>query len=92
MAHHLRYQSASWATHHVVSRCIQGFGFLKPTKHTVNVCTGVLGYAVRSKKSKPKNARFNKYLVQKKLIIFICVFITVNYYLRLGVYVVNCAF
>ena len=46
MAYHLRYQSTSWATHHVVSRCIQGFGFLKPTKHTVNICTGVLGYAL----------------------------------------------
>ena len=46
MAHHLRYQSASWATHHVVSRCIQGFSFLKPTKNTVTVCTGVLGYSL----------------------------------------------
>ena len=46
MARHLRYQSTDWATHHVVSRCIQGFGFLKPCKQIVNVCTGVLGYSL----------------------------------------------
>ena len=31
MPHHLRYQSAEWALHHVVSRCINGFSFLRPT-------------------------------------------------------------
>ena len=31
MPAHLRFQSQTWATHHVVSRCIQGFAFLKPT-------------------------------------------------------------
>ena len=46
MACHLRYQSVNWATHHVVSRCIQGFGFLKPTSQIVNVCAGVLGYSL----------------------------------------------
>ena len=35
MPHHLRYQSTPWATHHVVSRCIQGFAFSSPTKPIV---------------------------------------------------------
>ena len=43
MPHHLRYQSSEWALHHVVSRCINGFSFLKPTPPIVQICTGVLG-------------------------------------------------
>ena len=46
MPHHLRYQSAEWALHHVVSRCINGFSFLKPTPATVQLCKGVLGRAL----------------------------------------------
>ena len=46
MPHHLRYQSAEWALHHVVSRCINGFSFLKPTPATVQICKGVLGRAL----------------------------------------------
>ena len=47
MPHHLRYQSTAWATHHIVSRCIQGFGFLKPEPEIVAICKGVLGYSLR---------------------------------------------
>ena len=43
MTHHLRYQSTIWATHHIVSRCIQGFGFLKSEPKIVAICKGVLG-------------------------------------------------
>ena len=43
MGYHLRYQSKSWATHHVVSRCIQGYSFLKPTPEVVAITAGVLG-------------------------------------------------
>ena len=46
MTHHLRYQSTTWATHHIVSRCIQGFGFLKPEPEIVAICKGVLGYSL----------------------------------------------
>ena len=46
MPHHLRYQSTTWATHHVVSRCIQGFGFLKPEPEIVAICIGVLSYSL----------------------------------------------
>ena len=46
MPHHLRYQSSEWALHHVVSRCINGFSFLKPTPPIVQICTGVLGRAL----------------------------------------------
>ena len=46
MPHHLRYQSTTWATHHIVSRCIQGFGFLKPDPEIVAICKGVLGYSL----------------------------------------------
>ena len=44
--YHLRYQSTPWATHHIVSRCFQGFSFLTPEPHIVEICTGVLGYAL----------------------------------------------
>ena len=46
MPHHLRYQSTTGATHHIVSRCIQGFGFLKPEPEIVAICKGVLGYSL----------------------------------------------
>ena len=46
MPAHLRYQSKSWATHHVVSRCIQGFGFLKPNREIRAITRGVLAYSL----------------------------------------------
>ena len=39
---HLRFQSHSLATHHVVSRCIQGFAFFKPTREVRAITKGVL--------------------------------------------------
>lgn len=51
MSHHLRYQSKPWATHHIVSRCIQGFSFLKPTPEIVNACCGVLAYSLHLHRS-----------------------------------------
>ena len=45
MPAHLRFQSSSWATHHVVSRCIQGYGFLKPTQQIRKVKRGVFAYS-----------------------------------------------
>ena len=45
MPAHLRFQSSSWATHHVVSRCIQGYGFLKPTQQIRKVTRGVFAYS-----------------------------------------------
>jgi putative transposase len=47
MARHLRYQSKPWATHHVVSRCTQGFSFLTPHPHVVMTCAGILAYALK---------------------------------------------
>ena len=46
MPAHLRYQSQFWATHHLVSRCIQGFGFLKPTREIRAITRGVLAYSL----------------------------------------------
>ena len=46
MPAHLRFQSQTWATHHVVSRCIQGYGFLKPKYTIKSLCKGVLAYAL----------------------------------------------
>ena len=46
MPAHLRFQSGSWATHHVVSRCIQGYGFLKPTQQIRKITRGVFSYSV----------------------------------------------
>ena len=46
MPAHLRYQSHPWATHHVVSRCIQGFAFLKPTREVRAITKGVLAYSL----------------------------------------------
>ena len=46
MGYHLRYQSKSWATHHVVSRCVRGYSFLKPTPDVVSIISGVLGRAL----------------------------------------------
>ena len=46
MPAHLRFQSQSWATHHVVSRCIQGFAFLKPTREVRAITKGVLAYSL----------------------------------------------
>jgi hypothetical protein len=36
--YNLRYQSTPWATHHVVSRCLQGCGSLTPAPHVVMSC------------------------------------------------------
>ena len=46
MPAHLRFQSQTWATHHVVSRCIQGFAFLKPTREIRALTKGVLAYSL----------------------------------------------
>ena len=46
MGYRLRYQSKSWATHHVVSRCVQGCHLLKPTPEILSKMTGVLGRAL----------------------------------------------
>ena len=46
MPAHLRFQSKAWAIHHVVSRCIQGYGFLKPTREIRAISKGVLAYAL----------------------------------------------
>ena len=46
MPAHLRFQSQNWAIHHVVSRCIQGFAFLKPTKEIRSITKGVFGFAL----------------------------------------------
>lgn len=43
MGYHLRYQSEPWATHHIVSRCVRGYSFLKPTSDVVAIISGVLG-------------------------------------------------
>ena len=48
MPHHLRYQSQTWATHHIVSRCLQGFSFLKPTKETNAVIRGIFCFSIHS--------------------------------------------
>jgi putative transposase len=46
MPRHLRFQQGDWSTHHVVSRCLQGFSFLIPHAHIVEICAGVLSYAL----------------------------------------------
>ena len=46
MPAHLRFQSQTWATHHVVSRCIQGFALLKPTREIRAITKGVLAYSL----------------------------------------------
>ena len=46
MPAHLRFQSKNWATHHIVSRCIQGFGFLKPSRKIRAITRGVLAYSL----------------------------------------------
>ena len=48
MPHHLRYQSQTWATHHIFSRCLQGFSFLKPTKETNAVIRAIFCYSIHS--------------------------------------------
>ena len=50
MPAHLRFQSQAWATHHVVSRCIQGFAFLKPTREVRAITKGVLAYSLEKYK------------------------------------------
>lgn len=50
MLAHLRFQSQAWATHHVVSRCIQGYGFLKPSYVIKSICKGILAYALEKYK------------------------------------------
>jgi len=46
--HQLRYQSQNWATHHITSRCIQGFSLLKPTKEITAIIRGVLSNSLHS--------------------------------------------
>ena len=46
MSAHLRFQSQKWAIHHIVSRCLQGYSFLKPTREIRAMTKGVLGYAL----------------------------------------------
>ena len=43
MAYHLRYQRSEWALRHVVSRCLNGYSFLRPAPEVVQICAGVLG-------------------------------------------------
>ena len=43
MAYHLRYQKSEWALQHIVSRCLNGYSFLKPTLEVTLICIGVLG-------------------------------------------------
>ena len=50
MPRHLRYQSNSWSTHHVVSRMVQGYSFLKPTSEITAIVRGVLTYSLESHK------------------------------------------
>ena len=47
MPAHLRFQSQTWATHHVVSRCIQGFAFLKPTKEIRSITNKVAAKSLK---------------------------------------------
>lgn len=46
MPRHLRFQSKPWATHHITSRCLRGFGFLKPTPQIRAICAGTLAYSL----------------------------------------------
>jgi REP element-mobilizing transposase RayT len=46
MPRHLRFQQNIWSTHHVVSRCLQGFSFLTPHINIVEVIKGVFAYAL----------------------------------------------
>ena len=55
MPHHLRYQSQDWATHHITSRCIQGFSFLKPTSEIREVAGEYFLGAVRVCEGKKRN-------------------------------------
>ena len=48
MPSHLRFQSQPWTTHHVVSLCIQGFIFLKPTHQIKAKTKGVLAYSLEA--------------------------------------------
>ena len=45
MPAHLRFPSSPWTTQHVVSRCIQGYAFLKPTQQIRKVTRGVFTYS-----------------------------------------------
>ena len=45
MPYHLRFQSKTWAIHHVTSRCIQGYDLLKPTSEIDAIVRGVLCYS-----------------------------------------------
>lgn len=46
MPRHLRFQSKPWATHHITSRCLRGFSFLKPTPQIKAICAGTLAYSI----------------------------------------------
>ena len=46
MPRHLRFQSRSWATHHVTSRCLRGYAFLKPIPQVKAICAGTLAYSL----------------------------------------------
>ena len=54
MSRHLRYQSQEWAVHHVSSRCIQGFHFLKPLPEINAIIKGMLGYSLHIHKDTVK--------------------------------------
>jgi hypothetical protein len=46
MPAHLRFQSQTWVTHYLVSRCIQGFACLKPTREIRAINEGFLAYSL----------------------------------------------
>ena len=46
MPTYLRFQLQSWATHHVVSRCIQSYAFLKIMRKLRAITKGVLVYSL----------------------------------------------
>ena len=52
MPRHLRFQSHPWATHHVTSRCLRGFAFLKPTPQIKAICAGTLAYSLDTYKDR----------------------------------------
>ena len=43
MPYHIRYQPEEWMTHHITTRCLEGFLFLKPKPEITSLVLGVLG-------------------------------------------------
>ena len=43
MSYHIRYQPEEWMTHHIATRCLEGFLFLKPKPEITSLVLGVLG-------------------------------------------------